>query len=102
MYMFMHLWWLMNRKEQVPGPEGFYLPHSETKDGPVEFHLGVIWAQKSDFLQKSGVPFTISEDMRFSALSDIVKGTPNFRKKSLFGVQKTPKWNSTGPSIVSL
>ncbi len=30
----------------------FYLPRSETSNRPVEFHLGVFWTQKSDFLQK--------------------------------------------------
>ncbi len=38
-----------------------------------------------------GVSPDLRDNMRFSALSDIVKGTPNFCKKSLFGVQKTPK-----------
>ena len=37
------------------------LPQSETKDGPVEFHLGVFWTPKSDFLRKLGVPFTMSD-----------------------------------------
>ena len=47
-------------------------------------NIGVISTTKSDFLQISGVPFTVSDDI------EMVKGTPNFRKKSLFGVQITP------------
>ncbi len=38
----------------------------------------------------------------FSALSDTVKGTPNFCKTSLFGVQMTTKLNSTGRLLVSV
>ncbi len=39
-----------------------HITQSEAKDGPVEFHLGVFWTPKSDFLRKLGVPFTMSDN----------------------------------------
>ena len=47
----------------VPGPGGFYLPQNEANIWPMESNIGVIWTTKSDFLQKSGVPFTVSDDI---------------------------------------
>ncbi len=59
----------------------FYLPRRETSNRPFEFHLGVFWTPKSDFLQT-------------------LKGTPENCRKLVFDLQKTSKSKCIGSYFV--